>query len=217
MIISDFDKSKVADLQYECIENGNLKIMPSSFYRKYDQKEISVFCLLNGLYCLPTTELLDLLNALIMERSPSRNAIEIGSGNGSLGKGLGIPSTDSFLQDDPSIKAHYRNLGQPTITYGKHVIKIDANKAVSEMKPDVVVGAWVTHRFDEKEPERGGNAFGVDEDTIISQVNRYIIIGNKAVHGLKPVMNKVSKVIEGDFLFSRSLQNAGQEAIFIWD
>lgn len=217
MIISDFDKIDVARIQTEAMIDGRLKVMPSCFYNQFKQREISVFCLLNGLYCLPTTELLDLLNTLIMEGSASRNAIEIGAGNGTLGQGLGIPSTDSFLQDNPAIREHYRRQGQPTINYGKNVIKLDGNKAVENMRPEVVVGAWVTHRFNESEPERGGNAFGVDEQAILDQVNRYIIVGNKGVHGTKPIMSKVTRVIEGDFLFSRSLQHAGQEAVFVWD
>lgn len=217
MIISNFDKTQVAIMQSECFDDGLLRVMPSSFYRQFSQKEIAVFCLLNGLYCLPTIELLDILNSLIMESSPTRNAIEIGAGNGAIGRGLGITSTDNFLQDDPAIRAHYRQLGQQTISYGKHVIKLDANTAVETLRPDVVIGAWVTHRFNEEEPERGGNAFGIDEERIINQVKRYIVVGNKGVHAAKPIMSRVTRVIEGDFLFSRSMQNEGQEAIFIWD
>lgn len=217
MYIKDFEKSKVAMMQSECLSEGNLKVMPADFYRQFNQREIAIFCMMNGLYCLPTHELLDCLNELIIEASPSRLAIEIGSGNGALGKGLGIPCTDSFMQDDPVIRAHYASLGQPTVRYGQHVIKIDANKAVDEMRPEVVVGAWVTHLYREEAHELGGNMFGIDEDLIINKTRRYIVVGNKGVHGKKPIMSKAARVIEADFLFSRSLENAGLDAIFVWD
>ncbi len=217
MFISDFDKQQVAKMVEQCLDSGQLKVMPSSFYRQFEQKEIAIFCMMNGLYCLPTVELLDCLNGLILEASPSRLAIEIGAGNGALGKGLGIPCTDNFMQDDPAVKAYYQSLNQPTISYGAHVIKMDANTAVKEMRPEVVIGAWVTHRYDESAHELGGNMFGVDEQDILDHVNRYIIVGNKGVHAKKPIMGKVTQVIEADFLFSRSFENAGQEAIFVWD
>ncbi|MHD0644224.1 hypothetical protein ACYPKM_01140 [Pseudomonas aeruginosa] len=215
--INDIDHAEIIALATQAMDGDQLKVMATDFYRQFSQKSISVFCMHFGLYCLPTIELLDVLNRLIMEVSPSRNAIEIGSGNGAIGRGLGIPATDNFMQDDPTISSLYQAQGQATIKYGTNVTKIDGNRAVKEMRPDVVIAAWVTHKYDERRPQHEGNMFGVVEEDILKQVKRYVVVGNKQIHKQKPIMPKVSQVIEGDFLISRSLRFPGENAIFVWD
>jgi hypothetical protein len=204
-------------LKEDCFDSGILKAMPAAYYAQFDQVQLSAFCVSNALYCLPTLELLDELNRLILEVSPSRNAIEIGAGNGAIGKALGIHATDSYMQTRPEIQMYYQSLRQPTIAYGSHVENLDANAAVERYRPDVVVGAWVTHLFDSSAEWRGGNAFGIDEGAILSKVKRYIVIGNRQVHDKKPILDRVTRVIEADYLFSRSAGASDQNAIFIWD
>ena len=171
-----------AALDLGALDNGALCVMPTAFYKEFKQDDLSGFCLRHGLYCLPTVELVDKINQLILEVSPTRSAIEIGSGNGVLGKALGIPCTDSHMQERPEIRAHYRKIGQPVISYGEHVERLDAEAAVARYRPEVVVAAWVTHKYNEAEPERGGNAYGVDEVALLGQIKRYIFIGNFYVH-----------------------------------
>ncbi|MBI6882789.1 hypothetical protein [Pseudomonas putida] len=214
---SKIDASHIAELERECMDGDRLKVMPADFYRKFAQEELSLFCVQNGIYSLPTTELLDTLNELIMEVSPTRNAIEIGAGNGAIGRGLGIPATDSFLQDNGMMKAHYASLKQATVKYGSDVIKLDANAAVKKMRPEATLGAWVTHAYNPFDPQRGGNQFGIDEEAIIQSVKRYIIVGNNTVHSKKPIWDKMTRMIRADYIFSRSLAGVDQNAIYIWD
>jgi len=121
--------------------------------------------------------------AWIKAQIGGRTALEIGAGNGALGRALGIPMIDNFMQRDlPDVVAHYRMIGQPTISYGSDVTKRDANPAVRAMRPQVVVASWVTHVYREDERHRGGNMYGVDELKILEYVETYIHVGCSRVH-----------------------------------
>jgi hypothetical protein len=196
--------------------DGVLRVMPKDFYAQFEQGSLSAFCVEMGCYSLPTIELLDLVNAKIMGASPSRHAIEVGSGNGVIGEALGITCTDNWMQDDPIIKAHYESLRQPTAPYRSHVERYDALKAIERYKPEVVVASWVTHIYNPAEPQREGNAFGVDEDVLLDRIKRYVFIGNLITHSNKPILARKHEIIQGDFLFSRSLQRE-DNALIIWD
>ena len=211
------DPKRIAALKSLCYDGDVFKVVPAEVYHGFTQDELFLFCVQNGLYSLPTTELLDTLNSLIMEVSPTRNAIEIGSGNGAIGRGLGITATDNFMQDNEHIRAHYEMLKQATVQYGSDVVRMDANEAVRKLRPDCVVGAWVTHVFNPMDPQRGGNQFGIDEEAILSSVKRYIVVGNGAVHSQKPIFEKMTRMIRGDFIFSKSIAGVDQNAIYIWD
>lgn len=197
-------------------ESGVLKVMPSDFYRQFKQVTLSAFCLEMGCYSLPTVELMNLVNAKIMEASPSRHAIEIGSGNGVIGEALGITCTDNWMQDHPAVKAHYAAMRQPTVPYRPHVVNLDALSAVSRYKPEVVVASWVTHIYDPKQHHRGGNAVGVDEQKLLNHIKRYVFIGNLDTHKHKPILANKHEVIQGDFLFSRSMRSE-LNALLVWD
>lgn len=214
IVSPDLEEMKVLLIQ-ALDENGILKVMPKSFYAQFQQASLSAFCLRMGCYALPTVELLNLINEKIMDVSPSRNAIEIGSGNGVLGKNLGITCTDNFIQHRPEVMAYYEKLQQPIAPYGKHVVKLDAESAVIHYKPDVVVAAWVTHIYSDADPERGGNMFGVDELSMLERIKRYVFVANLTVHHSKPLMEKAHEIIQGDFLFSRSL-TSNACALLIW-
>lgn len=203
-------------LDANALDNGVLRVVPMDFYAQFSQADLSGFCLRHGLYCLPTVELVDKINALILEASPSRSAIEVGSGNGVLGKALGITCTDNHMQEDPAVIALYRTMGQPVVTYGPHVERLDAAAAVAQHKPEVVVAAWVTHQYNAAEHHRGGNVHGVDEVALLGQIKRYIFVGNFYVHEHKPLLALPYTVHESVALFSRSLKPDGN-GVVVWD
>jgi len=203
-------------LDAQALDNGVLRVVPMDFYAQFSQADLSGFCLRHGLYCLPTVELVDKINELILEASPTRSAIEIGSGNGVLGKALGIPCTDNHMQEDPAVIALYRTMRQPVVTYGPHVERLDAEAAVARHRPEVVVAAWVTHIYNAAEHQRGGNVIGVDEVAMLSQIRRYIFVGNVSVHQHKPLLDLPYIVHESNAVFSRSLTPEGN-AVVVWD
>lgn len=198
------------------LDNGVLKVMPAEFFRQFRQADLSGFCHRHGLYLLPTIELVDQINGLIMQASPTRSAIEIGSGNGTLGKALGIPCTDSLMQSDPHVRALYEMSGQPVVNYGAHVEQLDALAAVNRYRPEVVVASWVTHIYDPTEHQRGGNMYGVDEVALLQKIKRYIFVANMNPHALKPLLCIPHKTIPTDYIFSRGI-DATKNALLVWE
>lgn len=193
-------------------DNGLPKIKPASFYAEATAEERAWLGLRHGLYLLPTFELLGWLARHIGERS----AIEIGAGNGVMADALGIPATDSHLQDLPEIARYYIALGQPTITYGPKVIKLEASAAVKRFRPEVVIAAWITHRYNSRRQWAGGNQHGPNVDWIRDRVDEFVFIGNTETHKRHPLMAEVyaEHVTYPEWLFSRA--RGGQDFIAWW-
>ncbi len=185
--------------------------MPASFYAATTGVERAVFGVRNGIYGLPTEELVSFVRRVIGGRS----AIEIGAGHGGFARALGIRATDSHLQSDPLIAAQYAALGQAVIRYGEDVDEIDAHAAVAMHRPKVVVASWVTHRFDPREPWREGNAFGVDEAAIVAACETYVFVGNARVHAAKPIWSLPHRRFEPGWVYSRTI-DATPDLIAVW-
>lgn len=186
--------------------NGELRVLPASFWAETTRNERALFGQRHGVYCFPTVELIEWLKRAIGDRS----AIEIGSGNGVLAKALGIPATDNRMQEWDNIRAIYASAGQPVVTYGDNVESLNARDAVAQHRPDVVVAAWVTHRFNPQRPELGGNVYGVDEVRLLGKISTYLFIGNMHTHGPKPLWAQApAELIKGEpWLVSRALTDA---------
>lgn len=182
-------------------EQGRLRILPAEYWRTTTAAERALLCVRRALYCIPTVELVARLRELI----GSRKAIEIGSGNGVLAAALGIPATDNRMQEMPRYRQVYESMGQPTITYGANVDPYDAHAAVRLYRPQVVVAAWVTHKYERLRHEAGGNEIGVDEDRIIDSVESYIVIGNRGVHAGKKIWGRPHTIEHPDYLYSRAM------------
>lgn len=210
------DPAAQARLNMGALANGALQTVHADFYRQFDQEQLCVFGHRIAAYVLPTWELIEKLEELIREASPRRSAIEIGAGNGVLGQALGITSTDSFMQSDPAVARLYNAAGQPVIEYGEYVERIDALAAVERFQPEVVVAAWVTHLYTEKEAYRGGNMFGIDEVAMLKKIKRYIFVGHTSPHALKPLHDYPATTIRLDGLFSRGADPQGN-VIWVWD
>ncbi len=196
--------------------SASKKIIPASAREilEFNQNQISQFCHTYAIYQVPTIELIDFLKKEIIE-----TAIEIGSGNGSIGRSLNIPMTDNCMQKWKSIKAHYKVLKAPTINYPSDIIELDAHSAVNQYKPQTVIGSWITQKYEphmEKYSEVSANVFGVDEIELLRKVKKYIHIGNEHTHESKEIFKKYkAKRIYADWLISRS-QKRDQNVIYIF-
>jgi hypothetical protein len=187
------------------IHDGKIVPVPFSMIKDIPQEEISLFCHKHALYQFPTTELID----FIRNEIGGESAIEIGAGNGCIGRSVGIIMTDNMMQTWDDIKKVYSVTGQPTITYGKDVEDIPALDAVERFKPKVVVACWVTHKW--HEGMATGNMYGVEEQDMFKLgVGKYIHIGNEnhtTGHTYKPILNKYPvKKYRFPWLVSRSMQ-----------
>lgn len=191
--------------------DGRLRVVLASVLASTTAKERFMFGVRHGIYGLPTQELCDFLR----KRIAGRTAIEIGAGHGVLAQALGIPATDSRLQEQPEIAAYYRAIGQPTVRYGVHVEKLDAAAAIAKYRPQVVIGSWITHLADPQRPESGGSDHGVDEGQVIAACDEYICIGNQQVHQHKPIWAIPHERVGPPWLYSRAV-NGTPDFIACW-
>jgi hypothetical protein len=208
-----FDPRQIRDIAPDMLDApGRPRVLPAAFYRTTTPTERALVCQRNGIYGLPTTELIDFLTDAI----GGRTAIEIGAGHGGLAAALGIPATDSKMQDDPLVRLVYDAAGQPPVQYGSNVERLNAAEAIAHYRPQVVVACWVTHLYDERRHEAGGNMFGVDEDQVLDNCESYIFIGNSYVHRGKTIWNRPHAKIEPDWVYSRTI-NGSADFIAVWE
>ena len=139
-MISSLVKEPIDDLEDLLIDHVNgapvLKVVRYDQLKGFSQNQISLFCLKYGFYQIITQELVDFISPLIA----NKKAIEIGAGNGALGRALNIPLTDSYFQNTPEAMAMYMALQQPTVKYPSDVNKLTAMEAIEKFKPEVVIG-----------------------------------------------------------------------------
>ncbi|CCH02041.1 hypothetical protein FAES_4041 [Fibrella aestuarina BUZ 2] len=191
-----------AELEQLLMPDGKLVAVPAAELSRFKQEYLSYFCLKNALYQLPTTELIQFLRDEIGDRI----AIEVASGNGATGRALGLPLTDSYLQDgtNKTVVAQYAAMGQPLVRYGTDVQKLEALEAVAYYEPQVVVACWATHL--DQSISGYGNYWGVDEGLLMKSVETYIHVGNQLTHACKPVLSTHQhRIVAADWLYSRSL------------
>lgn len=206
------DPTGLRDLAEDVItEEGLPRVMPAAFYAGTSPEERAWLGHRYGLYLLPTIELCDWLS----EHIGDRRAIEIGAGNGQMAARLGIVATDSMLQTRADISALYDLVGQPPVLYGPAVRKLEASEAVRKLHPNVVIGAWVTHRWNPRQPGRGGNEHGPKMDWILNRIDEYILIGNERVHAKNPLWKRPHEIHHLPFQYSRAT-NGSPDFVAIW-
>jgi hypothetical protein len=194
------------------LDNGFLQVRPAAVLSAIPQVHLSIWGNKRGVYCLPTVELIDWLR----DRIAGRTAIEICSGNGAIGRALGIPRTDSYNQTTPQMLAYYRLYNQTPIFPPDDVQKFEANEAVDHFKPEVVIGSYVTQKYiPSDEGVVGSSLFGVDEIALVPKVKTYITIGNESSHGDKRICQRAHKVFRFPWLFTRTMEPEGN-GIYVW-
>lgn len=214
-LLSNADTSYMDTIFFD--NKGKFIVYDSDIFKGIPINHIALFCHRHGIYGIPTTELIDWISHLqFFDKSKT---IEIGAGIGALGRALGIKMTDSKLQEKEFIKKAYAAMGQPVIKYPKDVIRKEAMKAIEHYKPEIVIGSWVTHKYDEagwSSVLNGGNLWGVEEDKFLQKVKYYILIGNKRTHAQKPIMSIKHTEYQYDWLYSRSM-HPEDNFIAIWE
>lgn len=187
------------------LKDGELQVLSAADLQKIEYVDLKLWCHKNGIYGLPSKELIDIIKSHLVENK----SIEVGGGCGVFGRALGIPSTDSMIQSNPAMRAYYTALGQPIVDYGKNVIGLEASDAIAKYEPEVVFGSWVTQYADpyQPAPEGGGSVYGLRESEFLNKIKKYIVYGNAAIHGQKEIFKdknfKVERVYN-DAFFSRA-------------
>lgn len=190
--------------------DGTLRVLPAQELAGVPWQTLRCWCHVRGVYGLPTTELVDYVHDLIGDRT----AIEIGAGNGALGRALDIPRTDSRLQEHVLIAKAYAAAGQPTVQYGRDVEKLDALSAAQKYRPAVVVGSWITQRW--RPGDGAGSQFGVDEAALLEQVDCYILQGSLTAHNPenKRIRSRPHRVVREPWILGRAAP--GNNVLFVW-
>jgi len=194
------------------LDNNLLKVVSASILSEIPQSHLALFGHKHGFYCFPTIELADWLKQEI----DLKTTIEIGAGHGALARYLGVPATDSRYMETLEIKAYYAIINQPVTKYPDDIIKLNGVEAIEQYQPETVIGCWITHKYNETDHWRGGNMFGVDEEWILKNVNKYIMIGNEQTHMKKKILDLPHKEHKFPWLFSRSLEPT-KNIIYIWE
>ena len=184
----------------------HLLSVPAKELKPFNQGQISQFCHEHGIYQIITDELIEFLGCEMAGAS----CVEIGAGNGAVARYLrNTVATDSYAQATPEMQLTYARMGVPTIKYGINVLKYEALAAVKEFRPEVVLGCWVTHKWESGED---GFADGVDEVAMMHPdlgVEKYLVVGNKKTHGAKPILKtkgfKPKQFTNLPWLYSRSM------------
>ncbi len=219
-ILNEVDTSALETL---LLKDGLMQAVDHSTINQFTQNEISVFCVKNGIYQIVTTELVEFVRNEIGDSK----AIEIGAGNGCLGRSLGITLTDSYQQAWPKIRAMYNNISQEPITYPRDIKNYNALSAISMFRPKTVVGAWVTELFKRNKVTLDGNGgikdlpsgnmYGVDEARFKGKIDKYILIGNENIHCDKEILRMFPyKTYKFDWLISRSMSRE-KNIIYVFD
>jgi hypothetical protein len=207
------DPEKVRDISGEVLgSDGRLMILPASYWAGTTRVERALFGHRHGIYSFPTVELVAYLQTVIGDR----RAIEIGAGHGVLAEALQIPGTDSFQHAEPEYRARIEAFGQPVVQYGPKVERLDALRAVSKYRPEVVIGCWVTHKFNRRRSFAGGNEVGIAEEKILKKVATYVVVGNEFVHKDKVIWDQPHQIGFPDWIYSRA-QNGSRDFIAEWN
>jgi hypothetical protein len=212
MIGHALDPSKIRDISPDVLDDqGQMRVLPAAYWASTTPSERALFAHYQGIYSFPTTELVEYLHELI----DGRKAIEIGAGHGILAKALDIPATDNRMQAKARYRRIYEQTGQPTVKYGRHVVELDAAAAVRRYQPDLVIGCWVTQKYDPARHWAGGNEIGIDEEDVIANVEQYVVIGNDQVHDSKSIWNLPHTRRYLPFVYSRAA-NGSRDFLAIW-
>ncbi|MBQ9646113.1 MAG: hypothetical protein IJV24_07135 [Prevotella sp.] len=169
-----------------------------------------------GLYTFPTQELVDWLRSEI-DDDPDyepHTAIEICCGTGWLGRSLGIPTTDSRLQERDDIRQSYLAQGAMPISYPKDVEPLDALSAIRKYEPEYVVASYCTHLYGTGSL-KSGNAFGVDTRWVRSHCRRFYHIGNDDIHHRDPIQKMPHRRLQFPWLVTRG--NSAHARIYVWE
>lgn len=207
-VIEPVDTSPIDKLLLD--DSGHIKVVPARTIDEIAPNALMTWCAKNAIYQIPTEELINWLQ----QRIGNRKAIEIGSGRTGIGRALGIPCTDSYIQTTPEMKAYYEALQQAPVIPPDYVEKLEARQAIEKYKPEVVLACFVTQKH--KEGELQGCAFGLDEEWIVGTVPTYIHVGNRGPHGSKRILAIEHEEFQFPWLKCRAI-DPSKNFIAVWN
>lgn len=193
---------------------GLLRVHPAATLTGLPWPDLALWGNKYGVYVFPTAELVEWLKTRIR----GRTAVEICAGHGAVGRAVGVPRTDSYIQTTPDMVLYYALHGQTPIAPPADVERLEAAEAVAKYKPQVVFGCFVTQKYQpgDEDAKIGSSVFGVDEFNVYDKAETYIVVGNLGPHKDKRLFAKPHDRLYFDWIVTRSLQPQNNR-IFVWD
>lgn len=216
LILLPEDISELESLVME--SKGIPKVVDAAVFKEFSDNQRMILMVKHGLYVFPTTELAEFIDQMVL----GKTVLEIGAGNGTMARHLGIRATDNYSQapdyrPDPKLANLWRQgqeamkrMGQAFVTYGDNVERIEGIAAVIKYKPEIVYGQFITHKY--KAGDKDGNKFGVDEEKLLRRCE-YLMVGNAVTHKNKRILSLPHEEFELPGLVTRA---QFQEANRIW-
>lgn len=93
------------------------------------------------------------------------------------------------------------------------VMKLEASRAVRQMKPHTVIGCYATHKW--RDDTQSGNDKGVDFEDVFSKVRRLVLVGNLHTHKDNPLMALPHEEVALPGLITRAADQS-LNRVFIW-
>lgn len=222
---NNINEINALNVNWKEIDNALIKFpltkpIPASVLKEYSYETWRIILGIQGVYQIPTIELIQFLDYLIK----GKKAIEICCGHGTIANTLGIPATDKKLTEgtgnfaaDLALKTTQTPFNKHPHNFPDYVEKLTAHEAVEKYRPQVVIGCWVTHKCKGKSLKYSGSAYGVEEEKILEKVETYVLTGNESnnIYKTKPINCKKHYTIEADWLYDRG-SNRGNSQIKIW-
>jgi len=198
-------------------EAGFLRPVPAATIRALPYAEFWWWMFVRSVHVVPTCELIEELGRILI--AP---AIELGAGLGGVGRGLGIPLTDSKFRMSPAgLALAIQKLQFPPV-YPEDIEELEATKALQKYKPRSVVMAWVPHWEPPPPPAKpwkstGGTYYGVRDALLMAVCERVVLIGSEKIHGRRPLLRHGARPLHkgADWLISRA--GRGDDVMWVWD
>lgn len=207
-VLPELTEQQLKELNNIFFTDGKISPFNADKLKNIRSIQIQAYAHKLGLYGIFTKELIQQFKNLINGRS----CIEVGAGNGTLGRALNIPMYDNFLQLRPEIKIYYIITKQPIVNYGQDVLKMDGLEAIKKHRPKVVIGSWVTHKYNPKLKHLEGSHFAFEQKEMFNYgVEQFIMYGSLKTHYLNPLFKSNqynTTIIKNDeIMYSRNGKN----------
>lgn len=196
--------------------NGLLKVVDADIIRSIPLLELRIWARENGVYQFITTEMIDWLRPYFL----GKTGLEICAGKGTIGRALGIVSTDSRLLQggNPLVSSVMQQNHEEPTNPPDDVITFNSNEAVNYYKPQIVVGSFVTQIYKPGENwERiSSSEYGTDEELLFKKVSTYIMFGNLNVHKHKRLFKKKHREYSFPWLITRC-EDQTKNRVWVWE
>lgn len=127
---------------------------------------------------------------------------------------MGIPTTDSRMQELDDIRELYRRQGAVPIVYPMDIEPLDALSAIRKYEPEYVIASYCTHLYGTG-GAKAGSSMGVDTRWVRSHCRRFYHIGNDDIHSRDPLMKMPHKRLSFDWLVTRG--DSSKARIYVWE